>query len=256
MRASGIMTTNLIFKSLIIFLFLFLIQCLALAAPPCKGPNKNDPGCPEATADPAVVDSVTVDWLNEKLTVRGSGFTGSTSFLLGSSLTPLGTSNVTATQLDIPFSATMAAEVIAQGNYKLEVDGVVQLSVFIESQIVDPDAMGCPCESDWSAELGTLWSPPTLVTDCLEITGPSANDVADISGTIPTDPLDATVYPQYPISASFYPGEPDNSVCRLVEVSATAAVVDLVRLRINENQQAACAEALKTNICATVNALP
>ena len=239
-------------------LFLLAIHLpMAMAAPPCKGPNKNDPGCGEEApaVDPVVVDSVTVDWLNEELTVRGSGFTGATSFTLGTSAVPLPTTDVTATLLNIPFNTDIAAEVITQGNYKLEADGTEQLSVFIESQIIDPAATGCTCELDWASELGLLWTDPPQA-DCLEIEGPGANDIADISGTVLTDPADAAVYPHYPIGASFYPGDPDSSVCRLVQVNADATAVDLVNLRINENQQADCAAALIANVCATVTPLP
>lgn len=243
------MKYNLIFKGFGVLFLILAFQALVQAqAPPCKGPNKNDPGCnSELAGASAIVESVTVDWLNEKMVVRGSGFTGSTSFLLGSSASPLGTANVTDAELDLPFNSDMAAEVTSQGNYKLEVDGYVQLSVFIESQVIDPAATGCPCEADWATALGTLWGPQN--TDCLEIVGPGSNDIADIAGTVHPDPPDDTTFPHYPIGASFYPGDPDSSVCRLVQVNADASSGDLVNLRINENQQAACAAALNANIC-------
>ena len=251
MRTGEMMKKNLIFKGLCVLLFMFAFQVSVQAAPPCKGPNKNDPGCEqEAAVVAAVVDSVTVDWLNEALIVRGSGFIGSTSFLLGSSVTPLGTADVTGTELNIPFSADVAAEVMSQGNYNLVVDGSVQLSVFVESQIIDPAAIGCPCEIDfaWSTALGGFWGPP-LITECLEIEGPLANDIADIAGTILSNPPVTTDYPQYPIGASFYPGDPDSSVCRLVQLNADASVDELVNRRINENQQEDCALLLQANIC-------
>ena len=151
------MKYNLIFKGFGVLFLIFSFQASVQAAPPCKGPNKNDPGCnPAPAAASAVVESVTVDWLNEKMVVRGSGFTGSTSFLLGSSASPLGTANVTDAQLDLPFNSDMAAEVTSQGNYNLQVDGSVQLSVFVESQVIDPAATGCPCETNWTTELGSL----------------------------------------------------------------------------------------------------
>ncbi len=245
------MKYNLIFKGFGVLFLILAFQALVQAAPPCKGPNKNDPGCASApaVASAVVVESVTVDWLNEKMVVRGSGFTGSTSFLLGSSASPLGTDNVTDAELDLPFNSDMAAEVTSQGNYNLEVDGSVQLSVFIESQVIDPAATDCRCEMEWVAVLvpDTLWGPQN--TDCLEIVGPASNDIADIAGTVLFDPSDDTTFPHYPIGASFYPGDPDSSVCRLVQINADASTVDLVNLRINENQQAACAAALNANIC-------
>ena len=253
---------KLIFKGLGVLLLIFAFQAAALAAPECKGPNKNNPGCPGATApeepdpvaEPVVVDSVTVDWLNEKLVVRGSGLTGPPSFLLGSDPTPLVTAGVTATELDIPFGATLATEVLSQGNYRLEVDGTIQLSIYIESQIIDPGAGGCPCLTQWTLAPETDWGSPSA--DCLEIAGPGLNDAADISGTILSVPGDPLTYPQFPIGASFYPGDPDSSVCRLVTVNSDASVVDLVNRRINETQQAVCAGELATNVCSTVTPLP
>jgi hypothetical protein len=253
-KLGGMMKKNLMLKGFLVLLFMFAVQASVQAAPACKGPNKNDPGCNEeipAEPDPvvvvAVVDSVTVDWLNEKLTVRGSGFAGSTNFLLGSSVTPLVTTLISDTEVDIDFSAVIAAEVMSQGNYNLVVDGAVQLSVYVESQVIDPADTLCPCETDlaWSTALGSLWGPP-LNTECLEIVGLLTNDPADIAGTVLSDPPDGT---SYPIGASFYPGEPENSTCRLVQVNGDASLVELVNRRINENQQEDCALLLQANIC-------
>ena len=248
------MKKNLMLKGFFALLFMFAVQASVQAAPACKGPNKNDAGCNvELPAEPdpvvVVVDSVTVDWLNEKLTVRGNGFVGGTNFLLGSSVTPLVTTLISATEVDISFSAVMAAEVMSQGNYNLVVDGAVQLSVYVESQLIDPTATGCPCETDlaWSTELGGLWGPQN--TECLEIVGLLTNDPADIAGTVLSNPADDTIYPHYPIGASFYPGDPDNSTCRLVQVNGDASVIELVNRRINENQQEDCALLLQANIC-------
>jgi len=242
------MMKNFIFKGLVVLFFIFAIQTSVQAAPACKGPNKYDAGCPDAAAAepalaPVVVNSVTVDWANEKLVVRGSGFTVSTSFLLGSSATPLVKSGVTDTELDIPFNAVMQAEVPSQGNYKLDVDGTVQLSIFIESEIIDAADTGCPCAADWATELGLLWDPVERVTACYEITQPGA---ADISGIILSGSS------SYPIGAAYYGDDPDSSVCRLVEVDGSATVVDLVNLRINVGQQAECAMEIENKVCDTV----
>jgi hypothetical protein len=74
------------------------------AAPACKGPNKNDPSCPgtEPAAAPAlaVVDSVTVDWLNQWLAIRGTGFTDQTQFTLG------GSAQWTSTELSVNSDGT------------------------------------------------------------------------------------------------------------------------------------------------------
>ncbi len=240
-------------------LFLCLLSGAALAAPPCKGPNKNDPGCvteepPVAAAGTVVVDSVSVDWLAQALVVRGADLDTVTAFGLGGSATPLPTQNVTPTQLEIPFGADLAGEVLGPGSYALTADGTGVLTVFVEAQIVDPTATGCPCEADWASALGGLWGTPE--SDCLEVEGPGANDPADISGTVQTDPTDPTVYPLYPIGASFYPGEPLDSVCRLVQVNADATQADLVNVQINELQQADCRTALAANVCATITPIP
>jgi len=238
MRAGEMMKKNLILKGLCVFLFLFAYQASVQAAPACKGPNKNNPGCGEETAPvvaAAVVDSVTVDWFNQALIVRGSGLAGATTFVLGNSAA-LGVASVADTELDIPFSTDMATEVTSQGNYNLVVDGTVQLSVFMESLVIDQSATDCPCETDWASELGSLWGPPLNTTDCLE----TAHDIA---GTI--DDTDFS----FVIGASFS-ADPDSSVCRLVQINkADASTEDLVNLRINENQQADCAAVLNTYIC-------
>jgi len=242
---------------LTIFLFTCTFAVAAWSAPACKGPNKNDPGCAEsqALAGSATVDSVTVDWLNQKLVVRGSGFADTTEFLLGGGATPLTKANLTDTQLDLPFNGDVAAEVLMPGDYNLFVDGAMQLTVYMKSQVIDPAASGCTCSGDWAILLpGSLYTD--RVTDCLEIAGTGTNDIADISGTILSDVNDAGVYPQYPIGASFYPGDPENSVCRLVQIDPDATVEDLLTVRINESQQADCAIELKSNVCLTVNGQP
>jgi hypothetical protein len=231
------------------------------APPPCKG-NKADPSCDEPVEPPAepasaaAVDSVTVDWFNQALVVRGSGFSGSTEFLLGGNPTPLATANLTDSLVDLPFDATLAAEVTTQGNYNLWVNGAVVLSVYIEAAILDPAATGCPCEADWATELGGLWDPPVKDTDCYEIEGPGSNDPADISGTVLSVAGDPTIYPQYPIGASFYPGQPNDSYCALVQVNGDATTAELVNFPVNELQQADCATALKANVCGPVTPLP
>jgi hypothetical protein len=231
----------------------------ALAAPPCKGPNKNDPGCggeepPVEAVGAAVVDSITVDWLGQALIVRGADLDTVAAFGLAGNAGPLPTQNVTPTQLEIPFDAGLAAEVAGAGSYAVTADGASVLTVYIEAGIVDPAATGCPCEAGWVAALGAAWGVPE--SECLEIEGPGANDPADISGTVLSDPTDPTVYPHYPIGASFYPGEPLASSCRLVQVDGDATQTDLVNVRINEIQQADCRTTLALNVCQTITPLP
>ena len=110
------------------FLFLSGLVTLngpAFSAPACKGPNKYDPGCPDAATESAVeepapeepvtaaaaVDNATVDWLNQKIVLRGSGFTGTTQFILGGSspLVPASVSDTVAELNCIPGAVIVAA---------------------------------------------------------------------------------------------------------------------------------------------------
>jgi len=247
-------------KTLIGLIFIFpllILHNMVHSAPACKGPNKNDPGCsseevaaPAPAPDPVsvIVENITVDWFNQKITLRGAGLTGATDFVLGGSA-PLTPSSVTDTVVDINFDADIAGEVDRAGNYLFKVDGVNVLSLFFKSQVIDPAATGCSCDVPWANALVGYWG--SLDTQCLEIPGPQTNDVADIAGTVLSVPNDPSVYPQYPIGAAFIPGDPVSSVCRVVQANGDASVDELVNLRINENQQAACAASLKANICAS-----
>ena len=248
------------------FIFLFFIALLnspAYSAPACKGPNKYDTGCPDAApepapepapeepaADPVAVDNATVDWLNQKIIIRGTGFTATTQLNLGGSpsLTP---TSVSDTAAEFDFNSSLAGQVDRAGNYVLKVDGVNVLSLFFKSEVVDPGATACPCDSDWASLLSAegLWEPSDT-TQCLEIPGPGSNDLADIAGTILSDPEDPGA-PQYPIGAAFVPGDPISSVCRLVRVNSDGSQNDLVNMRINEGQQASCADTMKINVCAS-----
>ena len=248
--------------------FLFFSGLLTLngpaySAPACKGPNKYDAGCPDAATEPApeepapeepvtaaaAVDNATVDWLNQKIVLRGSGFTGTTQFVLGGS-SPLVPTSVSDTVAELDFSTALADEVDRAGNYVLKADGAGVLSLYFKSEVIDPGATDCPCDSQWADQLSAvaLWGPPNS-TQCLEIGGPETNDLADIAGTIISDPENPSA-PQYPIGAAFVPGDPVSSVCRLVLIDSDGSQSDLVNLRINEGQQTACATTLQTHVCA------
>lgn len=245
----------------ILFSGLLALNGPASSAPACKGPNKYNAGCPDASTAPApeepapaaapvVVDNATVDWFNQKIILRGNGLDGAAQFILGGS-SPLIPDSVADAVAEFNFNSALAGEVDRAGNYVLKVDGVSVLSLFIKSEVIDPGASGCPCAVDWANELSALglWVQSDT-TQCLEIPGPETNDLADIAGTILSDP-ENPVAPQYPIGAAFVPGDPISSVCRLVRVNSDGSQSDLVNLRINEGQQASCAETLKTNVCAT-----
>jgi hypothetical protein len=243
-----------------LLLFVFTTSSL-MAAPPCKGPNKNDPGCPGAEDPPPppesllaanMVDSVTVDWLNLVLVVRGTGIDAATDWFLGGSPSLSNVTVIDANTVEIGFDADLAAEVQGAGSHLLTADGNVQLTVYSEYQIIDPAATVCPCQVTWSAQIPD-WGGP-IDTVCLEVEGLVTNDPADISGTYtPADPL---LDPQYAFGASFYPGEPGNSVCRLVQINPDLSTADLVNLPINENQQANCRTALADHACSTITTLP
>ena len=243
-----------------LLLFVFTTSSL-MAAAPCKGPNKNDPGCPGAEEPPppsepllaaGMVDSVTVDWFNLVLVVRGTGIDAATDWFLGGSPSLSDVTVIDANTVEIGFDADLAAQVQGAGSYLLTADGNAQLTVYSEHPIIDPAATDCPCQATWAAQIPD-WVGPTD-TACLEVEGPGANDPADISGTYaPANPL---IDPQYAFGASFYPGEPGNSVCRLVQINPDLSTADLVNLQINENQQMACRTALANNACYSITALP
>ena len=230
---------------------LALTHSWALGAPACKGPNKYDEGCPgveepAAVVASSVVDSTTVDWANEKIIVRGSDLDTVTAFTLGGSvLVAIGATS--PTEVELLFDNTMAGEVTGVGSYSLKADGTDAISIHFISSVADPAGIDCPCESDWAVELGALWSADE--TACYEITSPG---VADLAGTVLTDPNDPGIYPQYPIGASYYATDPVSSSCRLIQINdADPFQQEVVNIRINANQQADCAVALQTNICAT-----
>jgi hypothetical protein len=237
--------------------FVFTTSSL-MAAPSCKGPNKNDPGCPGAEPPPelllaaGMVDSVTVDWFNLVLVVRGTSIDAAADWVLGGSPSLSNVTVIDPNTVEIGFDADLAAEVQSAGSYLLTADGNDQLTVHSEHQIIDPAALGCPCQITWVAQIPG-WGSPTD-TECLEIVGPGGNDPADISGTyVPVDPL---IDPQYAFGASFYPGEPGESVCRLVQINPNLSTADVVNLLINENQQVDCRIALATNACSSITTLP
>lgn len=236
-----------------ILMVLAFTHSTAIGAPPCKGPNKNDPGCPgaeEPEPEPSpgipIVNSVTVDWATDRFTIRGSDLDLVTTFTLGGSpLTAIGASS--PMEVELLFDGTVAAEVTGEGSYALKTDGSNAIAVYFVSSVVNPAATGCPCATDWSTELGGLWNMDNSA--CYELT---ASGVADLAGTILTDPSDASVYPQFPIGASHYASNPESSSCRLAQINdADPIQQELVNIRINANQQADCATVLQANVCAT-----
>jgi hypothetical protein len=247
-------------RGLALLLIQFLFINSVSSAPACKGPNKNDPGCAVAEAAPAAIaiNSATVDWLNEKIIVRGENFSGSTTITIAGLAATIGTQ--TADQIEIPFDAAIGG--IPKGNHNLVAEdgpsaSSSSISLFIKAGIIDQSLINCPCESEWITALGSLWNPGEKATECFEIAG-GAGEPVDIAGTVLTDATDPDIYPHYPIGAAFT-AEPEESVCRLTQVSTpldATAVTDLVKIRINRAQQGSCHDILVANICSTVTPVP
>ena len=106
------------------------------------------------------IDSVQVDRVAQKLIVKGSGFDVATGFTLGG--VAVSTDNVSATELDIPFSPEVASAVMWRGSYKMIADGTIEFSVYIKAPIDDPTppppppppppgGTTCPCIAGWDA---------------------------------------------------------------------------------------------------------
>lgn len=248
-------------KILVIFLMGFTILGKLYAhgdhSSPCSGPHKNDPVCLAPPAPPAIsVNSATVDWLNERIVLGGENFSASTTVTIAGISATI--DSQTADRIEIPFDAAIAG--MLKGNHNLIAnDGpsssTSSLSLYVKAEIMDKDAPGCPCETDWISQLGALWGTPS--TECFEIAG-GPNNPVDIAGTILTNSTDPSVYPHFPIGAAFT-AEPSESVCQLTRVSTPldpTAVTDLVKTRINRLQQGVCRTALSNYVCSTITPVP
>lgn len=253
---------NLAVKMLVIllmeFTFLNTLHAHGDHSVSCSGPHKNDPVClappppPPPPPPPAIsVNSATVDWLNEKIIVRGENFSTNTTITLAGLPATIGSQ--TADLIEIPFDIAIGGTL--KGNHNLMADdgpssSTSSISLFVKAEIIDQALVGCPCEADWITELGVLWGQ--RLTGCFEITGGAGNP-EDIAGTVLTNSTDPAVYPHFPIGAAFT-AEPNESVCQLTRVSSPldpTAVTDLVKIRINRLQQGICRTALATNVCSS-----
>lgn len=246
------------YKKLLLLIVLSSSGPLLAAPGPCTGPNKNDPGCNTTTATPSsiVVNSAQVDWLSEQIVVNGENFSADTTVTIAGISATI--SNRTSTQLFIPMDSAIAGTF--KGNHKIIVDDLPSasssdLSLFVKAPLIDSSLSGCPCEGTWSTELGDLWNPATKTAECIEVnSGPGGTQ--DIGSTVYSDPNDLTVPPNYPIAAAFST-EPTESVCRLTRIDNSAnPVTDIVKKRINRQQQSDCRAVLANNVCATINGNP
>lgn len=220
---------------------------------PCSGPHKNDPGCNVAPPPPISVFSAKVDWINEKIIVTGVNFSADTTVSIAGNTTSI--ESWTPTQLDIAMDSAIAGS--AKGNHNAIIEDQPSsssgsISLYTKASLIDKNLAGCPCETEWQGTLQPLglW---TQTAECTEINGGSGNPV-DIASTIYSDPADQTAFPQYPIGAAFT-SEPSESVCQLTIVDNTSPtpVTDLVKIRINRQQQGACRTVLANNICNSIN---
>lgn len=246
-------TARVLVMLLMEFMFLGTLHAHGDHSVPCSGPHKNDAACIAAPLPSAIsVNSATVDWLNERIIVRGENFSAGTTVTIAG--LPATIDSQTADQLEIPFDAAIGG--LPKGNHNLIADdgpssSTNSISLFLKAEIIDKFVGGCPCEANWGSELGALWGQK--LTECYEITGGAGNPI-DIAGTVLTNSTDPSEYPHYPIGAAFT-AEPNESVCQLSQVSTPldpSAVTDLVKTRINRLQQGACRTALADNICKTI----
>ena len=222
----------------------------------CKGPHKNDPGCVSAAAPapPITVNRIWADWLNEMIFVEGTNFSGSTTVTIAG--TPVPINAQTPTQLEIAFFT------LPKGNHNSVLSDAPSassdsLSFYAKSNLVDPTQSGCPCATDWTNILTSagLWAKNVT---CYELIPGGPGNPEDISGTVLSNPTDPTVYPQYPIGAAFT-ADPNESVCQLTEVNESSGIptaTDLVKIRLNRQQQNDCRTILENNICNTIIQVP
>lgn len=259
---------NIILKGVAVLLIEFLFISGAYSAS-CKGPHANDPGCttPQApTASPISINSVSVDWLNQRILVVASNASLNTSDITatvaGSTATVSEIIDQSSTQqVVLQFPSTT----LPKGNHLLVLDdssssSSASISIYLKGDMVDPALIGCPCEptsgTGWSSTLSTLvpdlWNKGTTTTNttgnvCYELDPGGSGNPVDIAANILSNPDDSTAYPVYPIGAAFT-DDPNESVCQLTKVDESGAM-NLVKMRINRQQQTACRNILADNIC-------
>jgi len=223
---------------------------------PCLGPHKNDSGCAAPALAPAEVsvNSTQIDWLNEKIIVKGENFSTDTTVTVAGIVATI--ENWTENQLDITMDSAIAGT--PKGNHNIIVDDLpssssASISLFAKALIIDKTLVGCPCEVGWSTELVSLWNPATKTVDCVETSG-GTGAPEDIAGTVLSNSTDSSVYPHYPIGAAFT-AEPSKSVCQLTRVDNVGPipVTEVIKERVNRQQQGECRAVLASNICNTIN---
>ena len=107
-------------KSLVVFIMGYSYAGLLHAhgdhSAPCLGPHKNDPECAVAIAGtPAAVSiySAQVDWLNEKIIVKGENFSADTTVTIAGIAATI--ESWVANQLGIPMDSALAG--LPKGNH-------------------------------------------------------------------------------------------------------------------------------------------
>lgn len=108
----------------------------------------------------AELHSASVDRAGARIIVRGTGFDGTTAFTLGGVAVP--TSNVTASELELPFGVEIFSAVQWRGSYALVANDSSGLSLYIDAPIEAPPpppppppppsgGPDCPCIAGWEA---------------------------------------------------------------------------------------------------------
>ena len=127
-----------------------------------------------------VIDSVTVDDLNNNIVITGNGLQTANNVTLGGVDVQSAMSPVNDNQLNLNFNASTATAVPGAGTYSLVVEGK-EFPVYFSSAIHDPVIPAvCPCEADW-ATYGSQ-TPPAgfngLTPTCTFVSSPNEDQAS------------------------------------------------------------------------------
>lgn len=126
-----------------------LVCCLLLSFSQSAYAAKKSPPN-QTTTQTIIIDSVTIDDLNNTIVITGSGLQAANNVTLGGVDVQSAISPVNDNQLNLNFNASTATAVSGPGSYSLVVDGK-EFPVYFSSAIVDPFLpVVCPCETEWA----------------------------------------------------------------------------------------------------------
>lgn len=187
------------------------------------------------------IHSAHLDSEGEKIIVRGSGFTGGSTFVLAG--VSVAAENITPTQADIPFSEALAQIAQWRGSYRLAVDDTAWISLYLDAPIVfypDPQEGGpdCPCIAAWEASN----YPLDNFTLCYYDNVSQQQWISGQRGSL----FISTAFD--PGNILFDPINPGNSVsyCALVEDGTTYTVAEPV---VNQDQFDDCWNWFWSKVC-------